>query len=217
VVALLLMMKVRATPKIVLVKGKFNFIGQLGSVIAVPWARVVLLTGLVEGVFLLGPMSYLPAYLHVRHGLSLSVSSALIALYAVGGLVYALTARHIVARYGEHRMVLSGGILMGLGFLVLWLSPWWITAGPDALMIGFGTYLFHNTLQTHSTQMVPAARGTSVALFASCLFGGQAIGVSAAGYTFDHFGATPMLLSAAVALPLAGWCFVRALKRRSLA
>jgi predicted MFS family arabinose efflux permease len=159
-------------------------------------------------------LSYLPAYLHLRHGLSLSASSALIALYAVGGLVYAFTARRIVARYGEHRMVLSGGILMGLGFLILWLSPWWLTAGPDALMLGFGTYLFHNTLQTNATQMAPVARGTSVALFAFCLFGGQAIGVSLAGYTFDHFGATPMLLAAAVVLPLAGWWFVRALLRR---
>ena len=216
VVAVLLMMKIRAVPSASLVKGKFNFVGQLGFVLAVPWARVVLLTALAEGVFLLGPLSYLPAYLHLRHGLSLSASSALIALYAVGGLVYAFTARRIVARYGEHRMVLSGGILMGLGFLILWLSPWWLTAGPDALMLGFGTYLFHNTLQTNATQMAPAARGTSVALFAFCLFGGQAIGVSLAGYTFDHFGATPMLLAAAVVLPLAGWWFMRALLRRQV-
>lgn len=214
VVAWLLMMKIRAAPKALLLKGNFNFAGQLGSVLAVPWARVVLLTALAEGVFLLGPLSYLPAYLHVRHGLSLSASSAMIALYAVGGLVYALTARRIVARYGEHRMVLSGGILMGLGFLVLWLSPWWVTAGPDALMIGFGTYLFHNTLQTHATQMAPAARGTSVALFSFCLFGGQAIGVSLCGYTFDNFGPSIMLLSAAVVLPLVCWCFARALRRR---
>ena len=215
VVALMLLARVRAAGPVAVSSGKFNFAAQLKSVLAVPWAKVVLVTTLAEGIFLLGPLSYLPAYLHLRHGLSLSAASALIALYAVGGLVYALTARRIVAAYGEHRMVLAGGVLMGLGFLVLWLSPWWATAGPDALMIGFGTYLFHNTLQTHATQMAPSARGTAVALFAFCLFGGQAIGVSLAGYTFDHFGATPMLLAAAAVLPLAGWGFVRALLRRT--
>ncbi len=88
-------------------------------------------------------------------------------------------------------------------------------AGPLALLTGFGTYLFHNTLQTHATQMVPAFRGTAVALFAFGLFGGQAIGVSIAGYTYDHLGYTLMLLVPAIVLPLTGWAFARALRLRT--
>jgi predicted MFS family arabinose efflux permease len=88
-------------------------------------------------------------------------------------------------------------------------------AGPIALLVGFGTYLFHNTLQTHATQMAPAVRGTAVALFAFCLFAGQAIGVTAAGYAFDHWGYVPLLLVPAGALALAGWWFARALRRRA--
>ena len=96
------------------------------------------------------------------------------------------------------------------------------SAGVAALVTGHG-YLalpvkdatkFHNTLQTHATQMAPAARGTAVALFAFCLFMGQAIGVSVAGYTFDNVGAAPLLLAPALALPLVGWGFARALRRR---
>ena len=81
------------------------------------------------------------------------------------------------------------------------------------MLVGFGTYLYHNTLQTHATQMVPAVRGTSVAMFAFCLFVGQAVGVSAAGYTFDHLGDIPLLLAPALALPIAGWAFARALQQ----
>ena len=88
------------------------------------------------------------------------------------------------------------------------------TAGPVALLVGFGTYLFHNTLQTNATQMAPTARGTGVALFASCFFVGQAIGVSLAGLAFDHAGAAALLLPPALALPLAGIAFARALARR---
>ena len=192
-----------------------GFALQLRAVLQVPWSRVVLASAFTEGVFLLGPMSYLPAYLHQRYQVTLTTASALLALYAVGGLVYALTARPIVRRFGERRMALVGGVLMGAGFLAWRVSPVWQLSGPIALLVGFGTYLYHNTLQIHATQMAPAVRGTSMALFAFCLFVGQALGVTLAGFLFDHVGATPVLLFPAVALPLAAWAFARALKQRA--
>ncbi len=192
-----------------------HFARGLWSVLQLPWARRVLLAVAAEGLFLLGPMAFLPTYLHERHGLTLVVASGLIALYAMGGLVYALTARHIVASLGERRMVLIGGLIAGATFVGLWLSPWWLAAGPLALLMGFGTYLFHNTLQTHATQMAPASRGTAVALFAFCLFGGQALGVTLAGWSVDHLGYAPMLVTAAAGIAVAGWAFAGALGRRS--
>ncbi len=217
VVACLLLMRVRRLPAALtpIGAGRPEFRAQLSSVLRTAWARAVLAAGLTEGIFLLGPMAFLPAYLHQRFGLSLTAASALIALYAVGGLVYAMSARHILRRYGERRMVFVGGLLMGAGYLAWWLSPVAWVAGPIALLVGFGTYLYHNTLQTHATQMVPAARGTAVALFAFSLFFGQAIGVSLAGYAFDHFGPMPLLLIPAVALPIICWWFARALQQRT--
>ena len=214
-VAVLLLLQLRRAPPADTPhpSSRIAFLAQLRSVLQVPWARVVLAAVLAEGVFLLGPMAYLPAYLHQRHGLSLAAASALIALYAVGGLVYAISARRIVRRFGEHRMALAGGLLMGAGYLSWLVSPLWGLAGPTALLVGFGTYLYHNTLQTHATQMAPAVRGTAVALFAFFLFAGQAMGVTAAGWTFDHLGHVPLLLAPALALPLAGWSFARALQR----
>jgi predicted MFS family arabinose efflux permease len=193
---------------------KLRFIAQLRAVLEVRWARVVLLACLAESL-LLGPLAYMPAYLHQRFELTLASASALIALFAVGGLAYSMTARHIVRRFGERWMVLAGGLLIGVGYFAWWLSPWWPLAGPIALFVGFGTYLYHNTLQTHATQMVPAVRGTAVALFALSLFVGQAIGVALAGYAFDHWGPAPLLLTPALTLPIAGWAFARALRRRA--
>ena len=37
-------------------EGRFAFLRQLGAVLAVPWARVVLASALAEGLFLIGPM-----------------------------------------------------------------------------------------------------------------------------------------------------------------
>jgi predicted MFS family arabinose efflux permease len=149
--------------------------------------------------------------------MALSAASALIALYAVGGLVYAIAARRIVRDWGERRMVLAGGIVVGTGFLAWSLAPVAWLAAPIALLVGFGTYLYHNTLQTNATQMMPAVRGTAVALFAFCLFFGQALGVTFAGLAFDRFGPAPLLLVPALALPLAGWAFARALRLRAAA
>ncbi|MGZ5179846.1 MAG: MFS transporter [Ramlibacter sp.] len=188
---------------------------QWQLVLASSWSRKVLAAALVEGVFLLGPLAYMPSLLQQRFGLALSAASAMIALYAVGGLVYAIFARRIVMSWGERRMVLAGGWIMGLGELLWLVSPVSWTVAPVALAIGFGTYLYHNTLQTNATQMAPSARGTAVALFAFCLFFGQALGVSLAGYAFDHLGRAAMLLGPAIALPLAGWAFSRALRARA--
>lgn len=213
----LLLVRLRVIPSAPAVRtaGRFGFARQLAAVVAAPWARVVLAAALAEGVFLLGPMAFLPAYLHQRFGLALSSASAMIALYAVGGLLYAMAARPIVRRLGEQRMVWAGGIGMGAGFVAFYLMPLGWIAAPVALAMGFATYLFHNTLQTNATQMVPAARGSAMAVFASCLFTGQAIGVTFAGFAFDHAGPAALLLAPAVAMPLAGAGFALALRRRA--
>jgi len=194
--------------------GGVAFASQLATVLRERWARRVLAAVFAEGVLLLGPMAYLPAYLHTRFGLGLTAASALVAMYAVGGLFYAISARRIVVRFGERRMVLAGGLLMGLSWLGLYLSPLFWLAAPISLLLGFGTYLYHNTLQTNATQMVPSARGTAVAMFAFCFFFGQAIGVSWAGFAFDRFGAAPLLLVPAAGLAAAGWLFARAMAKR---
>jgi predicted MFS family arabinose efflux permease len=170
------------------------------EILAARWPRVVLAAVMVEGVFLLAPLSYVPAYLHQRFGLALSVASGFVALFAIGGILYAMAARHIVRRFGAWFLIPQG----------------WIAA-PVALAVGFGTYLYHNTLQTHGTQMAPAMRGTGMSLFAFSFFFGQAIGVWLAGQAFDRLGAAPLLLAPALVLPLAGWAFARALKRRAAA
>ncbi|WP_076999789.1 MFS transporter [Variovorax sp. KK3] len=188
--------------------------GGLGTVLAQPWSRVVLVAVFVEGVFLLGALSYLPTYLHVREGLSLAAASAVSALYAVGGLVYAVCAPRVVAAFGEMRMAAAGGLLMAAALAGLWLLPHWAAAAPLAVLLGFGTYLYHNTLQTHATQMAPQARGSAVSLFSFCLFAGQALGVVAFGGTVDLHAYAALLLLPAAALALAGAVFAALLRRR---
>lgn len=188
--------------------------GGMGAVLVQPWARVVLLAVFLEGVFLLGTLSYLPSYLHAREGLGLAAASAVAALYAVGGLVYAVCARRVVGAFGEIRMAAVGGLLMATALVGLWLLPHWWAAAPLSVLLGFGTYLYHNTLQTHATQMAPQTRGSAVSLFSFSLFAGQSIGVVAYGGTVDMQAYAALLLLPAAALAIVGVGFAALLRRR---
>jgi predicted MFS family arabinose efflux permease len=215
-VGTLLLVRLRTIPRHVVAHASGGaWLTPLRNVLRIGWARVVLVTVMAEGIFLMGPLAFLPAYLHQRFGLALSVASGFVALYAIGGVLYAMAARHIVRRFGERRMVLWGGVLMGTGFLAWYLIPLAWIAAPIALVVGFGTYLYHNTLQTHGTQMAPTMRGTGMSLFAFSFFLGQAIGVALAGESFDSFGPAPLLLVPALVLPITGWAFARAARRHS--
>jgi len=217
IVGLLLFVRLRHIPAAPApaAHARIGTLKQIGAVLAVPWARTVLAGSFVEGVFLLGPLTFLPAFLHQRFGVSLARAGMLVALYAAGGFLYAVLAPRLVRRIGEGRMAGIGGVVMGTGFLSLYLAPEAVLAAPLCLAIGFGTYLYHNTLQTHATQMVPAWRGTAMSCFAFCLFIGQAFGVSLAGFAFDHAGAAPLLLGPALVLPVMGLAFARALALRA--
>ena len=104
--------------------------------------------------------------------------------------------------------------MLGAAFLSYLLGPVWLWSLLASVLAGFGYYLLHATLQTNATQMVPSARGTAVAWFASCLFMGQAAGVALAGSVVDEAGAAVLFGGSAVLLPLLGAFFSWALKAR---
>jgi len=191
-----------------------RFVAQALVVWRTPWARVVLAAAFIEGMLVFGSLAFAPSYLHTRFGLSLTLAGAVVAVYAAGGLVYTMVARRVVARLGESGMVVAGGIVLGLAFLLYLIGPVWAFSLGASVMAGFGYYLLHATLQTNATQMVPSARGTAVAWFASCLFMGQAVGVAIAGMLVDAAGAVWIFGSSALLLPVLGAAFGVALKRR---
>ena len=162
--------------------------GDFHHVLSTPWARVVLATVFLEGVFLYGPFAFIASHLHSRFGVSLSVAGSLVMLFGFGGLLYAASAGHLVRRLGEVGLVRWGGGLLTLSLLVVGFAPAWQWSVPGCLAAGMGFYMLHNTLQINATQMAPQRRGAAVAAFASCFFLGQAAGVALAGLAADHLG-----------------------------
>ena len=136
--------------------------------------------------------------------------------YALGGLVFALGARVLVARLGEVWLVRGGSWLMAGALAAIAFAPAWGWAVPACMVMGLGFYMLHNTLQTNATQMAPERRGTAVAAFACCFFLGQSVGVGVAGLVVDRAGTGWVLAAGALGLLVVAEAFNRARVRRAV-
>ena len=166
-----------------------------------PWARLVLLTVALEGAVVFGVLSYVPAFLQDKHGMTAAMAGTITSLFAVGAFVYVFRARWLVARFGETGMVRAGGFILLACYLMYLLTDSAVGAVVAAVATGFGYYLVHAVLQTNATQMTPALRGTAVSLSSSCLLLGQALGVWLGGLVADRWGLSAVLLCALFCVP----------------
>lgn len=184
-------------------------LGEFGAVLVRPWARVVLVTVFFEGACLYGPFAFIAAHLHQRFDLPLSTVGALVMLFALGSMSYALGARLLIGRLGEVVLVRTGSVFMAAALGVLAFAPTWWWAMPACALLGLGFYMMHNTLQTHATQMAPERRGAAVATFAASLFLGQSLGVGAAGLLVGVVGTGWVLSAGGAGMLLVAWNFNR--------
>jgi YNFM family putative membrane transporter len=194
-----------------------SMLSQMLGVLRRPWALTIIVVVALEGGVFWGCFTFVGTHLHLRFGLSLAAVGLAVAAFGGGGFLYVTMAHHLVRLLGERGLVLWGGTGLGLSFALLALAPNAITAFAAIVLCGITFYMLHNTLQTNGTQMAPEARGSALALFALCLFVGQAIGVPVAAPIVDRYGAEPIFLFAAVFLPLLSWYFAWALKRHRFA
>lgn len=187
---------------------------EFRAVFSIQWARTVLLTVFIEGGLVFVALAFLPAHLHTVYKLSLSSAGALVMLFGLGGLIFALASRVLVHRLGEIGLTRYGGLLMGVALLVIAYSPqWWITL-PACFCFGLGFYMLHNTLQINATQMAPERRGAAVAAFASCFFLGQSTGVAFGGTLLSFTTTDHLIAVAGLGVALVGERFSRCLRQK---
>lgn len=173
---------------------------EFSQVLSGRWARIVLATVFLEGLFLYGAFAFIATHVHVVHGVPLSKAGLLVMLFGFGGVLFATAARILVRRLGEAGLTLWGGMIAALSLLGIGIGPHWIWALPGCFFAGVGFYMLHNTLQINATQMAPERRGAAVSAFASCFFIGQSFGVGLAGLLADYRGTGAVLILGAAGL-----------------
>lgn len=144
------------------------------------WPLTVLAFAFVEGMVLLGVLTYLPAMLQAG-GLGTTASGAVTAAYGVGIVALARLVKRLSRRLADARLVAVGGTMGTAGYVTLVLDR-----GPVGVLVASvllaGAWAFmHSTMQKWATEVAPHARATVVSLFASALFLGNA--------TWTAFGA----------------------------
>jgi YNFM family putative membrane transporter len=169
----------------------------------------------IEGIAFFGPLAFTGASLHHRFGIDLGTVGLVIACFPLGGLVYSFWLSRLLKRYGQASMIAAGGGFAAIGLCTLGASPYLWSMPIAVAVMGFGFYLIHNPLQVHATQIIPAARGTGVAMFATSLFVAQSAGVALVAPIVDRWGLPPVyFLSAAILAVSAAW-LAKGLGRRS--
>ncbi|NLD53462.1 MAG: MFS transporter [Burkholderiaceae bacterium] len=178
------------------------------------WAMVVIGTVTLEGTILFGAVALVASYLQREFGVSPATAGTVSALFGLGGLLYAFNARRLLVRLQPAGLSRLGGIVFALAMLVLIVQRRWEPAILASLAAGLGYYMLHNTLQTQATQLSTEARAAALAWFASGLWIGQGIGVTATAAVAERIGFVPVFGAAAVALAVLGAAFGRAVARR---
>jgi len=186
------------------------------AVLRIPWARFLLACIFLEGVMLFGALAFIPTHLNRAYGMPLAVAGSVLMLYGVGGMVFAALSVVLVRRLGEVGLAAGGGVVIvaALGVVALGSSP--VVAAGAVLFAGLGFYMLHNTLQVNATQMAPAQRGSSVALFAASLFIGQSTGVALAGFAAERFGTGRVIFACALGVLVLALVFAAARRRHAV-
>jgi len=191
-----------------------RILDPLKKVVSTRWAVMVLVIVGIEGVLVFGPLAFVPAFLHERHGIPVSWAGIISGFFALGAFIYAIRANQFVKWFGERRLALMGGLTMAIAYAAFMLSTVWYWGVLASILSGLGYYFLHAVLQTHATQMAPAARGSAVSLFASCLFLGQSLGVAVCAWLGDNFGLAAVFPVGIIGLPLLAWFFAWRLRLR---
>jgi predicted MFS family arabinose efflux permease len=176
----------------------------------VVWGGVFL-----EGCFVMGAMPYAGAALRHQFGLDYLTIGLILGSFGVGGLLYSASVRWLVANLGERGMVVLGGVLVTLSYVLLATAAFWQTYILALALVGGGFFCMHSTLQTRGTELAPQARGTAMSGFALSLFLGQGAGVYGISHLVDGPGYGPAFAAAGAGSALvAAWLCIMLAARR---
>ena len=210
-IAVLLALEARRQPRPAARAGIAQSFARMPRLLAERAVRGLLVIGFSEGLLIFGALAFVALHFQRRFGVGPGAAGTLVAVYALGGLAYAAVAPRALRRFGEIGLATLGGGALTAGYALLAASPWVTLAALGLGAIGGGFYMFHTTLQTRLTQVAPSARGSTVALFATFLFMGQASGIWLASQLADAVGIAPVFGASAIGLAVLTLAFRRRL------
>lgn len=141
-----------------------------------------------EGILFFCVFPFVGAMLIERGSGGPVAAGVALAGFAVGGVIYGSLVRYMIKTLGQWNMMRVGGVMAGLSYIAIAAPMGPIGIALLFMIAGFGFYMMHNTLQARGTELAPAARGSTFALFSASMFLGQGIGPAASGAVSNLIG-----------------------------
>ena len=184
------------------------------SVFADPRAKVCFGSVFFEGIFIHGLFPYVALLLLASGQTHSSYAGIIIAGFGLGGIVYSVIVKFIVAQFTERQIMLTGAALACIALVLISMNMAWYIQAIVFMLFGFGFYMLHSCIQLHVTELSHTARGAALSMHSCSFYFGQAIGPIYYGYSFSHIGTSePILLGAAVIIVIGLIC-ARLLRHR---
>jgi predicted MFS family arabinose efflux permease len=201
-IALAVAIGLRGMPESLLTRSSQNPLEQVATVLRSGWAVFVLVLSVLNGAVMFGIVTYLAPALEAN-GRSPAIAGVVVASYGVS-VLFCTRVFGYVARHTPAALILAGGAGMLLVGYVVAAATQSVAAILAASVLAGGAYAFmQSTFQTWATDVVPQARGTATALFATAIFTGAAVATSAvAGLASANRYSTVFVIGALVTIPV---------------
>lgn len=187
------------------------------AILGNPKARVCFTAVFIEGLCVLGLFPFVAAFLFELGETRASIPGVVIAAFAVGGLFYTMSVSRLLPRFGVKALMIGGSVVVTLQLLAVAAGPRWEAQALCFLLMGWGFYCLHGSLQVFSSELAPEARASALSLHAFFFFMGQAAGPIVYGFALEQAGKVSTLgFSAGVVLVL-GVISARLLNRKPVA
>jgi predicted MFS family arabinose efflux permease len=153
----------------------------------------------LEGFAIYGIMPFIGDLLRSRAAGGLREAGFVIGGLGIGGLLYASVVPLVLRFATRPALMAAGGGLAALGLMGVGLEVPWGAQMACMIVLGFGFFLLHNSVQTEVTELAPSARASAFSLHAFSFFMGQALGPVVYGAALPAVGAlTSFTLGAGV-------------------
>jgi predicted MFS family arabinose efflux permease len=176
-----------------------------------PNAAVCYSAVFVEGICILGLFPYLAAFLGELGEPRLSIAGIVIAGFAIGGLFYTLSVSRLLPRLGVHAMMVSGAVLVASQLVIIGLGPPWQVQLVNLVLMGWGFYMLHGSIQVFASELSVNARASAFSLHSFFFFLGQSAGPLVYGFLLSRIGKAPTLLVTASVVVILGVVVARLL------
>jgi predicted MFS family arabinose efflux permease len=158
----------------------------------------------LEGLAIYGITPFVGDLLHSRGAGGLREAGFVIGGLGIGGLLYAFVVPVILKFAKRPAMMAVGGGVAAVGLGGVGLEVSWGTQMACMVVLGFGFFLLHNSVQTEVTELAPSARASAFSLHAFSFFMGQALGPMVYGVALPTLGARISLAGGAAILAATG-------------